>query len=131
MTKQTENRLAEIEARLTKAVEILPNQLGCNLTMDQKKFILNAISDIKFLLDKAKSIEDDIPNLYDDMDCLYDSILGLYGISFEYDKLVEVVDNLPKNITSAALQWGLSDSVVRDDIYVYLRDNPSFIKKFE
>ena len=39
------------------------------------------------------------------------------------DELKNIFNMLPKNIKDDVYHYGLSDSVVRDDIYVYLRDN--------
>jgi|TARA_E500000305_G_scaffold60418_1_gene48207 hypothetical protein len=50
-------------------------------------------------------------------DCVYE----VNGQSLSSDKLRIVFDSLPNNIQSIAYAWGLSDSVFRDEVSVFLR----------
>ena len=38
-----------------------------------------------------------------------------------------IFDQLPESINDLAQMWGISDTVVRDDAYVFLRQNPEII----
>ncbi|MFW6219931.1 MAG: hypothetical protein ACOC33_03745 [bacterium] len=55
---------------------------------------------------------------------------GLSDACFEFfnkdlcvDELKIIFNELPNNIKDDAYHYGLSDSVVRDDVYVYLKNN--------
>ncbi len=50
-------------------------------------------------------------------DCLFEAI----GRDFTDDELREVFDSLPDDIQETAQEWGLVDTVFRDDAYEYLQ----------
>ena len=59
-----------------------------------------------------------------DLDSLHDTIFEALGIESKSDKeILEYWNKLPRNIQLDAEKWGLSDTVVRDDIYVWLQEN--------
>jgi hypothetical protein len=47
--------------------------------------------------------------------------------NYDVDTIRAVFDKLPETIKDQAQIWGLSDTVVRDDAYVYLKDHPEII----
>lgn len=47
---------------------------------------------------------------------------------YDVDTVKLVFDKLPQTIKDQAQMWGISDTVVRDDAYVYLKDHPEIIK---
>jgi hypothetical protein len=54
-------------------------------------------------------------------DCIVAAESGLEYISNEYiDKLIEI---MPNKIKLDAMEWGFSDTVVRDNIYDWYKDN--------
>lgn len=57
-----------------------------------------------------------------DFDGLHDVIAELGGEKLSDDQLLEVFLSLPKHIQMIAHEWTCSDTVFRDEAYVYLRD---------
>ena len=47
---------------------------------------------------------------------------------YDVDTVKLVFDKLPDTIKDQAQLWGLSDTVVRDNAYVYLKDHPEIVK---
>lgn len=65
-----------------------------------------------------------------DLDSLHDTLfnaLDIYNISDK--QLKSVWDVLPMDIKYEALQWGMSDTVVRDNIYVWILENTNEVSK--
>jgi hypothetical protein len=58
-----------------------------------------------------------------DLNSLHDTIIDLSGKSLSHEELVIIWNKLPKHLKDDSIRWGVDDSVVRDNIYVYLRDN--------
>jgi hydroxymethylpyrimidine pyrophosphatase-like HAD family hydrolase len=54
---------------------------------------------------------------------LHDVILEVLGVSMDDKKLEELFRTLPSSIKDEALHWGLSDTVVRDNIYTHIKNN--------
>lgn len=63
----------------------------------------------------------------DDIDSLHDTIIEALDLDWDKGLTDEEVNtyftNLPEHIKLDACIYGVCDSVVRDDIYVYLREN--------
>ena len=58
----------------------------------------------------------------------HDVVLSAANLRCSKKKLKEVYEKLPEDIKADARHWGLSDSVVRDHIYVWLKGNLPLIK---
>jgi hypothetical protein len=59
-----------------------------------------------------------------DLDSLHDTIFNAIEIEdLTNEQLIEFWEILPEDIQSEAMRWGLDDSVVRDNIYVWLQKN--------
>ena len=56
-----------------------------------------------------------------DLDPLSDIILSITGEKFSNDKLMIIYKELPDYIKEDVIHWGMDDSVVRDNIYVFLK----------
>jgi hypothetical protein len=61
----------------------------------------------------------------EDIDHLHDTILEALGGTEDLsnDAVLSVWNTLPEYIQEEAAHWGLSDSVVRDNIYEWLIEN--------
>lgn len=50
--------------------------------------------------------------------------------NYNVDSVRAVFDMLPETIKDQAQIYGISDSVVRDDAFVYLKEHPEIIDKY-
>ncbi len=66
-----------------------------------------------------------------DFNSLHDIIFDLIGEELTHDELKTIWDVLPEHLKEDAIHWGLNDSVVRDNIYVYLDENDAVLKHFD
>ena len=57
-----------------------------------------------------------------DLDPLHDIVFDLTDKQLNNSELQVIWDDLPGNLKDEAIHWGLNDSVVRDNIYVHLRE---------
>ena len=55
-----------------------------------------------------------------DFDALHDIIFDLTSMKLTHKQLLTIFNQLPKNLQDDAIHWGVSDSVVRDNIYSQL-----------
>ena len=51
----------------------------------------------------------------------HDIVLGALGIHLPYEKLDPIWRKLPNELKLDAARWGLSDTCVKDDIYLHLQ----------
>lgn len=69
-------------------------------------------------------MKEPIYELYDrDYDYLHDIVYELTQEDTPKDQLEVMFQALPKHLKAEASTYGISDSVVRDDIYVYLKEH--------
>ena len=60
---------------------------------------------------------------------IYDALVKFCGIDEPTNTQAKAVfDLLPSEIIGGGIQWGFSDTEVRDDIYSFVRDNVELIK---
>lgn len=50
----------------------------------------------------------------------HDAVFDATGVSHPKEKLKELFYELPKNIQMTAFEWGLNDTVFRDEVFVYV-----------
>jgi hypothetical protein len=60
-----------------------------------------------------------------DIDSLHDTILEALDKDLSNEDVIKIWNQLPDHIQEEAIHWGLSDTVVGDNIYEYLSENPS------
>lgn len=65
----------------------------------------------------------DLDNEYCGVDNFHDCVLLATGDSYTPEELLELFNTLPAEIQGIALSWGLSDTVFRDCVFEYLREN--------
>lgn len=53
---------------------------------------------------------------------LHDILLEITNDKFTQEELVIVWNGLPQSLKDEAIHWGMSDTVVRDNIYEHLKD---------
>lgn len=63
-----------------------------------------------------------------DWNHFHDIVLSVTKLRCTRKKLEEIFEKLPENIKEDANHWGLTDSVIRDKIYVWLESNLESIK---
>lgn len=85
-----------------------------------QSMMLNAMREVHFRYQKEASKGSLSEH---DLDVLHDVYLGVMGESLEKERLYEIHALLPDDIKADGVRWGFDDSVVRDSVYVYLRDN--------
>lgn len=61
----------------------------------------------------------------DDWGSLHDVVVEFDGKSRTKEEIRAIFDKLPERMRNTAHLWGLSDTVFRDEAYVYLRVNPA------
>ncbi len=54
-----------------------------------------------------------------DWACFHDAILDATDKSYTQKELEKLFEELPENIKMTAIQWGMSDTVFGDDVYVH------------
>ncbi len=57
-----------------------------------------------------------------DWDCLHDVIIDATGQHCNQSKLEELFKSLPKEIRRIAIQWGMNDTVFRDEVFKYIQE---------
>jgi len=65
-----------------------------------------------------------VNNLFEDYGAalFHDTVYEATNVSHSEDKLKEIFYTLPKNIQMTAMEWGLSDTVFRDEAYVFIKE---------
>lgn len=63
----------------------------------------------------------------EDYDVLHDLILEALGFTPSLPQIDSCWNLIPEDIKGEAIQWGTSDTVARDNIYVWLIDNKETI----
>lgn len=63
-----------------------------------------------------------------DFNSLHDTIYDLTEKSLTHNELEVIWGELPENVKAESIRWGIDDSVVRDTIYQYLKENLNLIK---
>lgn len=63
-----------------------------------------------------------------DLDTLHDVVFGLFDKDLSDEELLKIWNKLPEDIHGAAIHWGMDDSVVRDDIHEYLKNNKHIVE---
>ena len=58
-----------------------------------------------------------------DLDDMYDVILEALDIEPTDEEIMNFFNELPDHIKGLAVQWGTSDTVFRDDMFVWLKEN--------
>jgi hypothetical protein len=56
----------------------------------------------------------------DDFDSLHDIVYDLTDMSLSHEQLLKIFNMLPQHLKDDAIRWGVSDCVVRDNIYEHL-----------
>lgn len=56
-------------------------------------------------------------------DHMHDVVFDADNKNLSQKELVLLYSKLPEHIQKDAVRWGLNDSVVRDDIYVWIKNN--------
>ena len=59
----------------------------------------------------------------DELNAMHDVILEALGIEPTEEQILDFFNMLPDHIKGLAMQWGTSDTVFRDDMYVWLEKN--------
>jgi len=59
----------------------------------------------------------------EDIDSLHDTILEAINYSADRYEILEYWNKIPEHIKEEAIRWGIDDTVVRDNIYVWLKEN--------
>jgi hypothetical protein len=59
----------------------------------------------------------------EDFDAMHDVILEALDIELTNAKIHVIWEELPEDIRGLAIQWGTSDTVFRDNLYEYLKNN--------
>ena len=60
---------------------------------------------------------------------LHDTIVDFLNIAPTKEQVRAVFNLLPSSIIGGAIQWGMDDTEVRDQTYVYIQDNKQLIRK--
>ena len=58
-----------------------------------------------------------------DLNNMYDVIVEALNIEPTDEQIIEFFYELPDHIKGLAVQWGTSDTVFRDDMFVWLKEN--------
>lgn len=59
----------------------------------------------------------------EDFDVMHDVIFGALDIKPTNAQIHVIWEELPEDIRGLAIQWGTSDTVFRDNLYEYLKNN--------
>ncbi|WP_310877063.1 hypothetical protein [Priestia megaterium] len=59
---------------------------------------------------------------------IHDSYLDIYKISLNDEQANSIVKSLPVDIVEEAVQWGWSDTVVGDKVYLFLNAYPDILE---
>ena len=59
----------------------------------------------------------------EDFDVMHDVIFGALDIKPTNAQIHVIWEELPEDIRATAIQWGTSDTVFRDNLYEYLKNN--------
>lgn len=59
----------------------------------------------------------------EDFAAMHDVILEVYGKSPSQEQIQLIWDKTPDYIQGIAIQWGTNDTVFRDDLYEWLKEN--------
>lgn len=99
-----------------------------NMELKKKREIeeqqLQAVKDAYW----KKALEID-PNLYE-FCSIYDSLVEYLNIDEPTDEQLKIVFNmLDRHTIGQGISWGFSDTEVRDNIYVFIKDNVSKIQE--
>lgn len=65
----------------------------------------------------------------EDYDHMHDVIYEALDFEPSNEEIQAIWDKLPEDIKGTAIQWGTSDTVFRDKLYVYLETNKESWKK--
>lgn len=65
----------------------------------------------------------------EDYDHMHDVIFEALEFEPSNEEIQAIWDKLPEDIKGTAIQWGTSDTVFRDNLYVYLKTNKESWKK--
>lgn len=63
-----------------------------------------------------------------DFSDLHNSIVEVTGVAPTIEQIRSVFNFLPAEIISGAIQWGLDDTEVRDNAYVFIQENESKVR---
>lgn len=91
---------------------------GCPLIFEgnERPYVdWNAINDLFF--------NDALTYELKELDHLHDVVYEAIDKSLNNDELKKLIKTFPEDILMDILHWGLSDTVVRDNIYTYLKKN--------
>ena len=53
---------------------------------------------------------------------LHDVVFNVTGKSVKNEELESIFNTLPSHLKHLAYEWGMNDTVFRDDTYVYLKE---------
>ena len=88
---------------------------------------MNAIDtkmDIKESLTRSRYDKHDLDYMF------HDVVLDAIGKDLDKDILFKIYETLPESIRCTAEQWGLSDTVFRDEAYEWIKKNAHEIAKY-
>lgn len=57
-----------------------------------------------------------------DWNHLHDVVFNVTGKSVKNEELESIFNTLPSHLKHLAYEWGMNDTVFRDDTYVYLKE---------
>lgn len=59
-----------------------------------------------------------------DLDSLHDTIAeALDKWPIGDDQIIDIWKQIPNHIKAEAVKWGVNDTVVKDDVYVWIKEN--------
>lgn len=127
--KETLNRLKTIEEIINRSnltEDILPNQLEGRLSLDQKKFILNAKADIQFLIDIVKPKKSK-EKFYD---LIHNVILYQHEVSLSVKACEEFSHKIPNRIFDVGIKYGFDSIKTQQEFIDYFEDHKTEIAEF-
>lgn len=65
-----------------------------------------------------------------DFDCFHDCIIDACDKHLNQEELIEVWSMLPINIQCTALEYGMSDTVFRDEVFAFVEENKDKFEKY-
>jgi hypothetical protein len=65
-----------------------------------------------------------------DLACFHDTIINVSNKHLNQDELVEIWRLLPIEIQVTAIQWGMSDTGFREDVYGWAEKNLDKLEKY-
>lgn len=117
---EREDKLLSENERLKKQVEDYQTELEltkkCLFQMQNAAIQLaQRTENIEFFGTYRKTLEEG-------WECLHDVMVAIEDRPYEYSECLDVFKSLPTSLKQDALRWGLRDTVVKDNIFLYLKE---------